>query len=236
MKINENNFFTVHGWMITELNLKGVDLLVYAIIFGFSQDGETEFSGSIQYLCDFCGGVSKPTILNSLKRLCESGLVEKLTESINGVTFNRYKVSLGGVKNFYGGSEKFLWGGSKNFLPNNKDIYIEDDIKEINGDFDSKEMQKAFDKWLQYKLEKKELYKPTGRKALLSTLNKNIEERGEKAVIEAIYNSMANGWKGIYYSDNKNYMPKKNVNASYDIERAAEKMNKTVPKLKKKEK
>ena len=36
--------------MITELELKGNELLVYAIINGFSQSEDQEFSGSLSYL------------------------------------------------------------------------------------------------------------------------------------------------------------------------------------------
>ena len=68
-RIKDENYYQIQGWMINRLGLKGVSLSVYAIIYGFSQDGENEYTGSLQYLCDFCGGVSKPTIINALKSL-----------------------------------------------------------------------------------------------------------------------------------------------------------------------
>lgn len=106
-KIQDNNYYVVHGWMRNQLNLSGIDLELYAIIYGFSQDGETEFTGSIQYLCDFTGS-SKPTVINALKRLVESKFIIKRTETINNVTFNRYKISLLVVKNLYWGSKESL--------------------------------------------------------------------------------------------------------------------------------
>ena len=119
--------------MITDLHLKGIDLQVYAILYGFTQDGETEFSGSQQYLCDFCGGVSRPTVANALKRLTEAGLIIKQTDPINGVIFNRYKISLDHVKNLYmgeqnslGGCKNTLQGGCKKILHNKESIDIED--------------------------------------------------------------------------------------------------------------
>lgn len=136
-KLMDTNYYTIQGWMITRLLLKGIDLSVYAIIYGFTQDGETEFTGSIQYLCDFCGGVSRPTVINSLKRLTEAGLIKKAAQTINGVTFNRYKIAFDPVKNLYGGGKEILPGvvknlyvGSKNSLPNNKEIYLKSDNKE----------------------------------------------------------------------------------------------------------
>ena len=131
MRIKDDNFFTVQGWMITQLELKGIDLMVYAILYGFTQDGESEFRGSVQYLCDFCGGVTKPTVTNALNRLIESGLIEKESDDRNGLILNSYKVILPLVKNLSDknicktskeilqGSKKIISGG-KNSLPNNK--------------------------------------------------------------------------------------------------------------------
>ena len=126
-KIKDENYYQIQGWMINRLKLKGVPLSVYAIIYGFSQDGENEYTGSLQYLCDFCGGVSKPTIITALKTLVKAEYIYRREEFINGVQFNRYKVNLQLLNNFYGGSKeiltgvvKNLYGGSKETLPNNK--------------------------------------------------------------------------------------------------------------------
>ena len=139
-RIKDENYYQIQGWMINRLGLKGVALSVYAIIYGFSQDGENEYTGSLQYLCDFCGGVSKPTIINALKTLVESNYIYRREEFINSVQFNRYKVNLPLLKKFNGGSKeteaeavKDFNGDSKETLPNNefnnksldnKEIYI----------------------------------------------------------------------------------------------------------------
>ena len=52
-KVKEENYISISGWMVTRLGLKGNELLVYAIIYGFSQDDETMFTGSLQYLADW---------------------------------------------------------------------------------------------------------------------------------------------------------------------------------------
>lgn len=132
--MKNENYFVIQGWMINELKLKGNDLLVFSIIYGFSQDGETEFTGSIKYLCE-CLSCSRPTVSNSLKTLCESGLIIKSDLIVNGVLFHRYKISLQGVKNFYGGSKETLQGGSKISLHNNtinNNIVNSIDIKKKN--------------------------------------------------------------------------------------------------------
>ena len=43
MKIRNENFYTVLGWMLNVLELKGNELIVFAIIYSFSQDGESDF-------------------------------------------------------------------------------------------------------------------------------------------------------------------------------------------------
>ena len=48
-KIKDENYYVVHGWLKNSLGLKGTKRDIYAIIFGFSQDGECEFTGSIKY-------------------------------------------------------------------------------------------------------------------------------------------------------------------------------------------
>jgi uncharacterized phage protein (TIGR02220 family) len=120
-KISDENYFQVTGWMLKRLNLKGMSLQIYAIIYGFSQDGESSFTGSLQYLCDFTN-TSRPTVIKALKELVAKEYVIKTENEINGVKFNRYRANLQVVKNLNMGSkEPFLRGGNKP-LPNNKDI------------------------------------------------------------------------------------------------------------------
>jgi len=49
-KLSEKNYIAIADWMVTDLNLNSRELLTYAIIYGFSQDGESCFSGSLSYL------------------------------------------------------------------------------------------------------------------------------------------------------------------------------------------
>ena len=120
-RISDANYYIVQGWMINRLGLKGVPLNVYAIIYGFSQDGENEYTGSLQYLCDFTGGTTKPTIIKALKELVDKGYILRREEYINGVQFNRYKVNLPLLKNFEWGSKETLPGVVKNFNGGSKE-------------------------------------------------------------------------------------------------------------------
>ena len=49
-KVRQSNYITILGWMISDLKLKGNALLIYAIIYGFSQTQDLAYTGSRQYL------------------------------------------------------------------------------------------------------------------------------------------------------------------------------------------
>ncbi len=67
MEIKNENFFVVQGFMINELNLKGNELMVYAIIYGFSQEENQYFTGSLNYLMSWTGGTDKKIVIEEFK-------------------------------------------------------------------------------------------------------------------------------------------------------------------------
>ncbi len=85
------NYYSVQGWMVKDLNLKGNELAVFAIIYGFSQDNETWFTGSLNYLCEWLT-TSRPTTIEILKKLVNKNLLIKESYFINNIKFARYKI------------------------------------------------------------------------------------------------------------------------------------------------
>lgn len=151
MKVLETNFLNIQGWMRTELNLKGNELLVYAIVYGFTQDGDNFFKGSAQYIADWLGATKKTarTILNSL---AEKGLLEKKEVIENSVKFCHYR-----AKNFPGvgkklpqGGEKISLGGGEKISPynnidnNKEDNYIKERVSASRFSRPSLEEVKAY--------------------------------------------------------------------------------------------
>lgn len=118
--MKNENYIVIHGWMVTELELSGNELMAYAIIYGFSQDGENKFTGSLKYLCNWLG-CTKPTVIKALKNLVQKKLIDKEVVTINGVNFNHFS-TLPGVKKFNQGGKEFLPGGGKEILPYNTNI------------------------------------------------------------------------------------------------------------------
>ena len=82
-------FIVIQSFMRSELGLKGNELIVYALIYGFCQSEGHSFHGSRQYISDWTG-CSLSTVSNVLASLVEWGLLVKTETVINGVTFNSY--------------------------------------------------------------------------------------------------------------------------------------------------
>lgn len=121
VSMENSSYYLVHGWMVNELNLKGTNLVIFAIIFGFSHDEMSRFTGSLKYL-QSCTGVSHTTVLKSLKYLVEEGLISKHRKRVNGIKLVDYSVSketLEVLKKLYGGTKETLPGGTKETLPHN---------------------------------------------------------------------------------------------------------------------
>lgn len=79
--------FTVQSFMIKDLKLKGNDLLIYALIYGFSQDGESCFKGDLDYISSLTA-CSRETVIRSINSMIKSGLIEKKKT----ITKNHYRV------------------------------------------------------------------------------------------------------------------------------------------------
>lgn len=94
-KIKPTNTVLLQGWMITELGLSGTNLIIYALIYGFTQTEEHWFSGSVEYISQWAN-VSERTVQRSLPLLEEQGLIER--EVREGRT-TRYRANLDAVNN-----------------------------------------------------------------------------------------------------------------------------------------
>lgn len=152
--INDGNYITIQGWMRTDLNLSGNELIVYAIIYGFSQNGHGEFKGTAQYLADWVG-CTRRTITSILKKLVEENVIcrrvvflendekrvfyqaktpwEEMSQGCEKISQGCEKISQGEVKNFPRGCEKNTQGVGKNVTGGTKNFPI-DNTSYINRD------------------------------------------------------------------------------------------------------
>lgn len=115
--MRDENYVTIPGWVFNRLNLTGNEAIVYSIIYGFSQNGEDWFEGSLKYICESIG-TSKSTVLRTLKSLEEKGVIHKENYSIQNVVLARYKSCV----DFEWGGVKMTPGGGVKMTPNNTSI------------------------------------------------------------------------------------------------------------------
>lgn len=215
IKVREDNYFAVQGWMVTELKLKGNALMLYAIIYGFSQTTNTAFTGSVDYLCEWLGGVSRPTVINTLDNLVKQGLLTKSSTTKGALIYNSY-TALRPSKKILSDedptSKKTLPDTSKNFLLNkdSKDNIEKSISKEMEGkapkkrsystileDPVNKFVKEALSKFIQYCRGKNYTPKVTTVEKFASTLRDNAGE--DPVVALAIVDqSIDKGWKDLY--------------------------------------
>ena len=76
-RVKDGLYINVQAFMIKDLELKGNELLIYAIIYGFSQDEESTFKGNVQYLADWTNS-TRQGAMKCLNSLVEKGYIQKI--------------------------------------------------------------------------------------------------------------------------------------------------------------
>jgi len=74
---HEGGYVTIQSWMVRSLGLSGRQLMIYAIIHSFSQDGKSYFHGGLKYLM-YWTGYSKSQLLVNLQQMVKDGLLIKV--------------------------------------------------------------------------------------------------------------------------------------------------------------
>ncbi len=191
--------------MINELKLKGNDLILFSIIYGFSQDKNSEFTGSLSYLCESLS-CTRNTAIKSIKRLLDSKYIIKKQVVVSGVTFNKYSVNDGVVQKLTLGSAKVdtgvvqkMHGGSAKNAPNNTinntniNNTSNNSKNAIDLDDKSKELLKY---WIGYR---KTINKSIKSEETILALSKKIKSKGYEVSYNVINNSIENGYTGLFW-------------------------------------
>lgn len=129
--MKDSQYVVIQAFMVNDLHLKGNELIVYATIYGFTQDGEHWFYGTKGYLAEWCGA-TKNTVGNCLRSLTEMGLLERRERIEHG----QVKVEYRATKNV-GTPYKNCDTPHTNFVPFNK---IDEQPKEESKDIPYEEI------------------------------------------------------------------------------------------------
>lgn len=145
MEVKDGTYVNIQSFMVNELHLSGNALIIYAVIYGFSQDGDSWFTGSRSYLAAWCQA-SKSTVSRNLETLCADGLVERREHVKAGVLLVDYRAvrgtqnEQGGTQNGQGGVPKMGRGGVPKMGTHN----IEDDTLETKPSREHRETRHKY--------------------------------------------------------------------------------------------
>lgn len=84
-------YTNIPDWMLS-LDLDVYETIILAVIYGFSQDGDSTFAGSQSYLAKKAK-CTKRKVAMALPNLVEKGLIIKIDRDVRGLHLCEYKVS-----------------------------------------------------------------------------------------------------------------------------------------------
>ena len=108
-------YVVIESWMVNDLGLCCNELLVYALVYGFTRDGVSRFYGSSTYIKKIIGIKSDKTVFSLLSILVKKGYLNK---------DDTYKKT--GNSNGYYANTKILPGYDNKVI--NEEEILEDDI------------------------------------------------------------------------------------------------------------
>ena len=87
-----DNFITIWGFTRVAFDLKGYELIIYSVIFGYHKATGTAFTGSRKYLESWTGG-SRSSVEKALSSLEKKGLIIKEYRKYGTVRKATYRIN-----------------------------------------------------------------------------------------------------------------------------------------------
>ena len=216
------SYVHIESFMVEELHLKGNELIAYAVVHGFSQDGSSVFCGSSAYIAKWCG-CTKKTAITILNKLAGKGLIEKIDKFVNGVHLcdyravffenekgYRYPQNYTGVGKFlHRGGEVFTPGGGEKITPHTIEVdtigeTIEDKANGLKDETAesvieqsefSDAVKASLREFAEYREERKQ---PLTAKAAEKAINVLRSLPDDETRIKSIDQSILNNWRGLF--------------------------------------
>ena len=196
-RVNDDSYIQIQGWMMTRLDLKPLELIVFAMIQNFTVNNQ-EYTGSYSYLIESLK-ISKPTAIKVLNNLVKKKYI--LEKKGNATTPNKYTANTKYIKKLTMLSKETLPQvvkkidyPSKETLPNNT---INNTNKKTN--INTNNIATATDK------EKEEILKtytdinPRFTSLEIQMLEEDIKVYPTKWIMEAMRRSVAQGKYKLSY-------------------------------------
>lgn len=110
------NFIVIQGWMLSDLDLSGNELLTYAFIYGLTQWNDDKQNETCSFSFELLSQIlkiSKRAAINLVERLEQKGYIERFNTNLKDekITRNKYKILC------VSSEERTLLSGEESSLP-----------------------------------------------------------------------------------------------------------------------
>lgn len=141
----KDEFYIINSWMIDVLDLSGIELQCFAIIWSYSRGNKQMYIAGNSHLVRMTKK-TEHTIIAALKKLQDKGYIQKIPVVVNKVERNYYKAisqgeeinAVGYCKNCSGGTEKIA-------VPNIESNNLESKLKEKRLSNDNQKVEYSDD-------------------------------------------------------------------------------------------
>ena len=199
--IKQKSHIVIDAYML-QLGLKGNELLIYALIAGFCQDGVSECWTSQETMAEWCGGISTRAVRNILQNLITKKLITK-KECLNKNVKYSYKVVeivpelSSNEQEVFSTQQEVFSGGDRNFFPVVQELSSGNN--KIDNIYDNKIDNITIKEKKEIKEKKKDLPETKERvfkKPSVEEISSYCQERNNNINPEQFYDYYeANGWK-----------------------------------------
>ena len=199
--IKQKSHIVIDAYML-QLGLKGNELLIYALIAGFCQDGVSECWTSQETMAEWCGGISTRAVRDILQNLITKKLITK-KECLNKNVKYSYKVVeivpelSSNEQEVFSTQQEVFSGGDRNFFPVVQELSSGNN--KIDNIYDNKIDNITIKEKKEIKEKKKDLPETKERvfkKPSVEEISSYCQERNNNINPEQFYDYYeANGWK-----------------------------------------
>lgn len=145
------NFIVIQGWMLSDLNLSGNELLTYAFIYGLTQWNDDKQKETCSFSYEYLSAIlkiGKKATIKVIERLEQKGYIERISTYLEGekITKNKYKILCvsSGEKTLFSSGEKTLPKKyNKEYKESNKNILENTKINKLSKQ-ELKELQEIY--------------------------------------------------------------------------------------------
>ena len=189
-----------HRWLESGTLPGSSQLMYFKLLNVFNRAGWPEYVGVDNLrMMVMIGAESKQAVIRARDKLVESGFVE-FQKGKKGSP-SRYYLGKGSHNVTENVTESVTVSATEsvteNVTHNKTEKKTKNPPQRETGFGD--DLQSAFEAWLSYKSEKRQSYKPTGLKSLVTEIRNNAQRYGEAAVAKLIRECMASNWQGIIF-------------------------------------